>query len=118
MATIPAFMYAALDGSSVAPSPQDNLHKTQNAIGLPQYRPKQSSRLTRYNGLTYILDTSQLDGFRTFVDSTLRSGSLPFDMVDPIDGVTRSYKLIDGVYQARNIGRRTWRITLNLEFVQ
>ena len=116
MAVFPTALNGTLDASSVAPNPTSNLYKTENAIGIAQTRPKSTRRVSRYNGLRYIVDITQLNAFRQFVNEDLRYGSLPFDMTDPVSGLVTEYKLVDGVYNTKWLGLDKWEIKISVEF--
>lgn len=71
-------------------TPDDNLRRFTPAVGPDITAPRATAVGTK---VTFMLDLplSQRDALNTFHRDTLKWGSLAFDMVDPNDGVTRSW---------------------------
>ena len=118
MAIFPTELAGTLNGASIEETLKSNLVVTENAIGQEQSRPKTTSQIVQYANAQFIMDVTQYGIWRTFHRSTIRFGSLPFDMVDPISGDVKSFKLAQGgVYTGRSIGKNVWQVTVTLEFV-
>jgi hypothetical protein len=118
MATFPSELAGTLNGASIEETLKSNLVVTENAIGQEQSRPKTTSQIVQYANAQFVMSVSQYAIWRSFHRSIIRFGSLPFDMVDPISGITKSFKLAQGgVYTARSIGKDVWQVTCTLEFV-
>lgn len=119
MIPFPTEFAGALSGDSIQPTPVSNLYVTENAVGQAQTRPKTTSQLMQYPNVQFIFTVGQYAIWRSWFKSTLRWGSLKFEMVDPIDGATKEFKIVPAnpPYTATSIGRDKWRITCSLEYV-
>lgn len=69
---------------------RDNALRPQPEVGPAKTRPRSTLAVRQWSG-TLRMTAAQVAAFEAFYETTLVSGSLPFDWADPVDGSTKSF---------------------------
>lgn len=78
---------------------------------------RRSSAMPRPLQGSMIMTSAQLATMRTFVNTTLIGGSLPFDFPDPATGATLLVRCAGSVPALTNLGGAYWNVSLDLEIL-
>jgi hypothetical protein len=112
MPTMPLELQAAIRGNEVSATIGDNVLRSKEPTG---YRRRRYSARTDELPLRMTVSTDQLVLFGEWYTDALRDGTLSFDMIDKVSGLTRNYAFKKGAYKYRNIGMNSYYITAELE---
>lgn len=99
------------DGFSEANTP--NVIRSENDAGPTNARRRYTVPVKRY-ALRVLLTTAQVATFESFYETTLASGVLPFDWVDPRTGAAASFIFL-GVNPYEEAGPGYWFVSFTLE---
>ena len=106
----PSTLQQYLDGDSFTYSIGNTLTTTEMDIGTPKVRRRFTKSVDNY-AVTIRADSTQLNTFLNFYNSTLAGGSLPFEFLDPITGALRNFR-IQPTPNTRHIGAGNWRVAM------
>ena len=115
MAAFPAYLKLMRDGFGKEPEPIVN--RTQMDDGMVK-QAKVKARALVGRPVKYAADTkADYTSWETFFNTTVNDGADWFDWTDPLDGVVKLARIVQGSYQARTInGALTrWEISMRIE---
>lgn len=107
-------------GSLPAPSPNgyqekmpDNTIRTEMDVGPPKIR-KRSTATPRLFRLSFDMDNTDVNTLDTFFTTTVNDGVDSFDMDDPRNGTTGTFRII-GPPDISALTGTYYRVTINME---
>lgn len=116
MATFPSYMKLILAGLTF--KRESALLRTEMEIGPPK-QTVQKTRVMLTRKVTYAAD-SKTDylNFITWFTTTINRGAAWFDWTDPVDGVTKKARIVNGELDEEkplNSGLTLWQVSFHLE---
>jgi hypothetical protein len=84
-----------LTGNNYSRIPQPAMLRTEMDSGPSKQRPSTSQAMMQ-NGVTYVFTYAEYNAFLTWYKTTAALGSLWFNWTDPMDGVTKSARILNG----------------------
>ena len=115
MATFPAYLVPTISGFSV--NPERVVVRTEMSDGLIK-QSKTRTRALSTRAVTYWAKSlTDFQNWVIFFRDSINSGADWFTWTDPIDGVSKTARIVDGAYKARPLnGLKTdWHIDLKIE---
>lgn len=113
MATWPSSLPQKPLAEGFAESSAPNVIRTENDAGPTNARRRYTVPVKRYQ-MRLLLTTAQVATFETFHESTLASGVLPFDWLDPRTQAAASFVIL-GYSGYEQAGPGYWYVSLTLE---
>jgi len=99
--------------SGFVETPPETTIRTQMDAGVAKVRRRFTAGARNITAI-YEMTTAQIATFETFYTTTIKGGSLAFDLPDPRTGSTVSAR-ITNVPQYRSIGGEYWSVPLAIE---
>lgn len=94
-------------------SPETNIAEFQPSPGDPSRR-RRVGIPTDIISMTVRMTTSQYADFKTFYDTTLLNGSLPFTRLRPRTGLTGTFKFTGAPPTAKDAGYQLWDVSMTV----
>jgi hypothetical protein len=91
----------------------ENTIRTEMEVGPAKLR-RRSTAAPKKITISFLMTQIQVATFETFFNTTLSSGSLPFDWAHPRTGVTESFRFMKPP-QIRPASGLLWKVALELE---
>ena len=115
MATFPTYVNILRDGYSE--SRATAVDRTDMEGGIVKQAPVRSRVMVTRRVNAYVATNADYLSWVAWVKDTLVHGSDWFDWIDPVDGATKSARLVGGTYDAAPISYSGgyWRISFQLE---
>lgn len=99
MATISWWGVGQLMTTSFQESPAPNVFRSEfENNDIKQTRRSLTRRVTRE--ITYFFTAAEYATFKTWFQTTAEDGALYFDFTDPVDNVTKDFRIMNGTYTA------------------
>ena len=95
-------------------SPQGGVIRTQMDTGPSKLRRRSTASSTPMSLVFKPVSNVVYADFVSFYDTNLQSGTLPFNMADPITEIVSVFRFVDG-YSISPIGLDAFEINVNLE---
>jgi hypothetical protein len=106
--------------ASISEKPESALVRTQMESG-PAKQTRMRSRQTVMRPVLVAIDSlADYTSFKAWIATTLRNGADWFDWSDPVDGIIKRARIVNGDYQGRPLGNSLayWEVSLTLETVE
>lgn len=110
----PASLPTDMNASDYAEGMADGRLMSQTDTGPAKVRLRSSAMARPLKG-SMIMTGAQVATLRTFVDTTLLGGTLPFNFTDPIDGSTVLARFAESLPTWSSLGGDNWTVNLDLE---
>lgn len=93
MASFPAYM--RFQSATFSETMISNVTRTVMEDGSTKQRRRNSLRRTERN-VTYLLNTADLQSFKTWIENDIAGGALFFDWIDPVDNQPKQARVVGG----------------------
>lgn len=115
MAAFPAYMKPLIRG--FAKSPNMVISRTEMEDGMTK-QAKTKARALVVRPIAYLVRSlADFQAWETFFNTTINGGADWFDWVDPIDGLTKTARIVNGKYTASPLNGLVtdWEVSMEIE---
>lgn len=119
MASISFPGYGTVMTREYSETPVQNVYRTEMEAGYAKQAQRSNTNLVQMT-IKYLFTDAEFATFKTWFYTTSASGSLFFDWVSPVDGVTRDTRIVNGQISSTPVDPQMshWFVSMTFESYQ